>query len=123
MGLGKTAISGTAFNTPAGYVTLVISDTYANNARFRGAAMSVRIFLTMHMGYSTDTTSTIHPRLPKSSRCGTVALSRVINRAGIFDAERSDFFTRKSENAQATKPCSSIRGTVVANDIGGHAFG
>ena len=53
----------------------------------------------------------------------TVALPRVINRAGIFDAERSGFFTRDFEIAQATGQWPSRGDTVVANDNGGHAFG
>ena len=123
MGLGKTAISGTAFNTPAGYVTLVISDTYANNARFRGAAMRVRIFLKMHMGYSTDSNSTISSRPRKSSRPRTAARWRAINGVKTSDALPPGFFTRDFEIAQATGQWPSLGDTVVANDNGGHAFG
>ena len=123
IGHGKTANFGTPFNTPAGYVTLVNSNSYAIDARFCGATMSVRTFPMMHMGFSIATDSTINARLRQRIRPNAAAQSRVMNFAGNFDAVRSDFFTRKSENAQATEPCSSIRGTFVANDTGGHAFG
>ena len=122
-GHGKTVNLGTPFNTLSGYVTLVISSICASDARLCGAAMSVRTLLMMHMGFSTETILATKTRLPKRSRSKTAALSRDINCAGNLDAVRSVFFTRKSENFQATEQCSSQRDTFVANDTGGHAFG
>lgn len=77
----------------------------------------------MHMGFSTETSSVTNARLPKCSRPKTAALSRDINGAENLDAVPLDFFTRKSENAQATEQCSSPEHTFDTNDTGGHAFG
>ncbi|QEG01496.1 hypothetical protein Mal15_55730 [Stieleria maiorica] len=101
----------------------MISSSYASDARFCGAATSVRTFLMMHMGFSTVANSATNARLSNHSRSKTAALSRDINNAGNFDALVSDFFTRKSENAQATEQCSSRKHTFDANVTGGHAFG
>ena len=115
--------SGTPFNTLMGYVRLVISSSYASDARFHGAAMSVRTFLMMHMGCSTDTNFSTNERLPKRSRPKTAAPQHVTNCAETFDASRTDFFTRKSEIALAIEQCPLRRDKSVANDNGGHAFG
>lgn len=111
------------FNTLSGYVKLVIPSSYASDARFRGAAMSVRTFLTMHMGFLTVTNPTTDARLPQRSRPKTIALSRVIRCAVTFDALRADSFTGKCEIAQANSLHFSRRGMLTRADNGGHAFG
>jgi hypothetical protein len=111
------------FNTLLGYVKLVIPSGYASDARFRGAAMSVRTFLMMHMGFSTETNPTTDARLPQRSRPNTIALSRVICCAGTFDALRADSFAEKCEIAQANSLHFTRRGMSTRAGNGGHAFG
>lgn len=102
---------------------LVIPNSYASDARFRGAAMSVRTFPTMHMGFSTETNPATDARLPQGSRPKTAAPSRAINCADTFDAVRTDSFTQKSEISHAIEQYSLRRGTLVADDNGGHTIG
>ncbi|MCA9214698.1 MAG: hypothetical protein KDB27_16615, partial [Planctomycetales bacterium] len=123
IGHGKTMNFDTPFNTLSGYVMLVIPSSYASDARFRGAAMSVRTFPMMHMGFSTKTNSATDARLPQRSRPKTIALSRVIRCAGTFDALRADSFTGKCEIAQANSMHGSRRGMLHRPGNGGHAFG
>ena len=111
------------FNTLSGYVKLVIPSSYASDARFRGAAMSVRTFLMMHMGFSTETNPATDARLPQRSRPKTIAHSRVIRCAVTFDALRADSFTGKCEIAQASSLHCSRRGMLNRPGNGGHAFG
>ena len=113
----------TPFNTLSGYVMLVIPSSYASDARFRGAAMSVRTFPMMHMGFSTETNPATDARLPQRSRPKTAAHSRAIKCADTFDAVRPDSFTQKSEISRAIDQCSLRRGTLVADDNGGHPIG
>ena len=111
------------FNTLLGYGKLVIPSSYASDARFRGAAMSVRTFPMMHMGFSTETNLANDARLPGRSRQKTTAPSRSIHSAGTFDALRADSFTGKSEIAGANSLHFSKRGMLTLADNGGHTFG
>jgi len=102
---------------------LVIPGSCASDVRFRGAAMSVRAFPMMHMGFSTGTNPAADARLPQRSRPRTIAFSQGICCAVTFDALRADSFTGIYEIAQADSLHFSRWGMLTRADNGGHAFG